>query len=141
MGKSKYPKQKPLTPAEQAYFLKLSFPGFRILSARNHLECVWTLRPTAISDTYMIEILYTVPSRPRVRVLKPDLRLAAGKTRLPHVFKENDLCLHIFDDWRPDLRISEFIVPWISLWLRFYEFWLLTGEWIGGGHEADGRAK
>jgi hypothetical protein len=135
MGHSKYPKQKPLTPAEQAYFLKRAFPGFRILSVRNHLRCVGALQPTATSDTYTVEILYEVPTRPRVRVLKPELRLAPGKNKLPHVFRENDLCLHISEDWRADLRISEFIVPWISFWLYFYEFWLLTGEWLGGGHE------
>jgi hypothetical protein len=33
------------------------------------------------------------------------------------------------------MRISEYIVPWISLWLFFYETWLITGEWLGGGHE------
>jgi hypothetical protein len=138
MGQSRYPKQKAITAAEQAYFLRLAFPRFRILSARNHLRCVGTLQPTAASDIYTIEIFYMVPRRPRVRVLDPELQLAAGKTKLPHVFEENDLCLYISGDWRPDLRISEFIVPWISFWLYFYEFWLLTGEWLGGGHEAGG---
>jgi hypothetical protein len=25
------------------------------------------------------------------------------------------------------------IVPWASEWLFFYEMWLITGEWDGGG--------
>jgi hypothetical protein len=141
MGQSKYPRQKPLTPAEQAYFLRFSFPGFRILSARSHLKCVGKLQPTATSDVYTIEILYTVQRRLRVRVLDPQLRLAAGKTKLPHVFEGNDLCLHLLGEWRPDLRISEFIVPWVSFWLCFYEFWRLTGDWLGGGHEPSAGTK
>jgi hypothetical protein len=61
--------------------------------------------------------------------------LAAGHAKLPHVFRENDLCLYLTGEWRPDLKISEYILPWISFWLFFYEVWLLTGEWLGGGHE------
>jgi hypothetical protein len=136
MGLSKHLRQKPLTPAEQAYFLRLQFPGFRILGVRNELRCVGTLQPTATSPVYKIELGYKPPSsRPRVRILEPQLRLAPGKAKLPHVFDGNLLCLHILGDWRPDQRISEFIIPWISFWLVFYEFWVLTGEWLGGGHE------
>jgi len=93
------------------------------------------LQPTLISDAYTVKIVYKVPVRPQVQVLKPGLRLAPGKTRLPHVFEGNKLCLHDVGDWRPDRRISEFVVPWTSLWLAFYEFWVLTGEWLGDGRE------
>ena len=41
-------------------------------------------------------------------------------------------------DWRPDQKISEFIIPWIAVWLYFYEVWHITGEWLGGGHEPEG---
>lgn len=135
MGRTRYFNQKPLTPAEQAYVLKLKYPGFRILTARNHLECVGTLQPTLISDAYTVKIIYNVPLRPRVQVLQPELRLAPGKTRLPHVFEGNELCLHDAEDWHPGRHISEYVVPWISLWLAFYEFWVLTGEWRGDGRE------
>jgi hypothetical protein len=141
MGRNKFFRQKLLTPAEQACSLKVKFPSFRILSMRNHLRCVGTLKPTPASDTYTVEIAYSVPKRPRVRVLRPELRLAAGRSKLPHVFEGNELCLHVAGDWRADQQIAEFIVPWISLWLAFYEFWVLTGEWLGGGHEPAPGAK
>jgi hypothetical protein len=86
-------------------------------------------------DTYTVEINYEVPKRPSVHVLHPELRLAEGKTALPHVFPGNALCLHLNCDWRPDQRISDFIIPWISVWLYFYEVWVVTREWLGGGHE------
>jgi len=141
MGRSRYVHQKPLTPTQQAYFLTKAFPQFRIKAARSELHCIGLLRPTATSDNYTIELEYRVPTRPRVRVLRPVLRLAPGWERLPHVFEGNDLCLHILGDWRPDLLISDFIMPWISIWLFFYEVWLATGEWFGGGHEPTGAKK
>jgi hypothetical protein len=141
MGKSSYVRQRPLTPAQQAYFLKLNFPEFRVLAARSALRCVGQLRPTPMSDEYTVELEYNVPSRPKVLVLRPELRLASGKSRLPHVFDGNELCLYSAGEWRPDLRISDFIVPWISLWLFFYEVWLATGEWLGGGHEPSATKK
>jgi hypothetical protein len=135
MAKGRYVREKPLTPVQQAYFLHLTFPGFKVVTARNQLRCVGSLQPSPTSDKYIIEIEYRVPTRPRVRVVRPQLKLAPGRTKLPHVFKENDLCLYLIGEWRPDLKISEYIIPWISLWLFFYEVWLVTGEWLGGGHE------
>jgi hypothetical protein len=135
MGKSNYVTQKRLTAAEQGYFLRFTFPAFCVATRRNILNAVGTLRPTALSDAYTIELRYDFPKRPRIQVLKPALQLAPGHTRLPHVYEENDLCLHVPGEWRPDLRIDQFIVPWISFWLYFYEIWLATGEWLGGGHE------
>ncbi len=135
MGKSKYVLQRPLTAVQQGYFLTLAFPGFKVRTAGNALHCVGVLQPSPTSERYTIEISYSVPSRPRVRVLRPRLRLAPGRIKLPHVFPENDLCLHVTGEWRPDQRISEFIVPWICFWLSFYETWLATGEWLGRGHE------
>ena len=31
------------------------------------------------------------------------------------------------DDW------SDTLIPWTSLWLYYYEIWIETGEWVGGG--------
>jgi hypothetical protein len=135
MAKNRYVPERPLTPALQAYFLRLVFPGFKIITARNKLKCMGPLQPSPTSDKYIVDLEYRVPDRPRVRVLKPQLRLAPGHTKLPHVFKDNDLCLYLTGQWRPDLKISEYIIPWISFWLFFYEVWLVTGEWLGAGHE------
>jgi hypothetical protein len=117
MGNSKFVKQRPLTPALQAYFLTLAFPQFQICGLRNILRAVGVLQPTPNSDQYTIEIEYRDCRRPKVSVLKPKLRIAQGKTKLPHVFSGDDLCLHFPGEWRPEMRISEYIVPWISLWL------------------------
>jgi hypothetical protein len=143
MGRIKrgFPRQRPLTPAQQGYFLTLAFPDFRVATARNQLRCTGVLQPSAMSDAYTVHLEYDVPDRPRVHVLQPELRLAKGRTKLPHVFPGNELCLHLSTDWRPDQKISEFVVPWISVWLYFYEVWLVTGEWLGGGHQPSAKEK
>ena len=135
MGRSSRFGQKALTPVQQGYFVTLSFPGFKMLRTRGWLHCVGVLQPTPTSDRYTIDIEYEAPTRPKVLVTHPALRLAQGKKRLPHVFDGSELCLYTSPEWRPDLKIAEFIMPWISLWLYFYEVWLITGEWLGGGHE------
>jgi hypothetical protein len=58
MGKSKFRGQRPLTPAEQAYFLTFAFPQFRVLTVRNLLRAVGTLQPTPTCDQYTIELEY-----------------------------------------------------------------------------------
>ncbi len=52
---------------------------------------------------------------------------------IPHVFSDGSLCLHIPGQWQSDMTIAEYIVPWIAEWLFYYEVWLATGEWLGGG--------
>lgn len=134
-------RERALTPAQQAYFLRLAFPGFRVSSARNKLRSVGLLQPSVISDTYTVELEYEVPNRPKVQILKPQLTLAPGRARLPHVFDGNELCLHLTGEWRPDRLISDYVIPWISFWLYFYEVWRTTGEWLGGGHEPNSTKK
>ena len=44
------------------------------------------LQPTPVSDRYKVKIEYSSGlGRPKVTVLEPELRLAPGKKRLPHV--------------------------------------------------------
>lgn len=133
MARDRFVRQKPLTLAEQSYFLKTAFPQFAVKVNRTELRCIGELHPGNLSDNYTVKIVYSIPLRPKVHVLSPELRLAKGCDRLPHVFDGNELCLYLAGEWRPDLRISDYIIPWIALWLRFYEVWLGTGSWEGGG--------
>ena len=42
--------------------------------------------------------------------------------------------------WSPDEYIAETIIPWTSDWLFFFEGWLATGEWEGGGRHPERRS-
>jgi hypothetical protein len=99
---------------------------------RNRL--VWTvaIQPTPLSITYRVRVEFAPPNRPRVTVIDPPLERHKAKA-LPHVFPGDELCLYLDEfDGRTDL-LSDKIVPWISDWLYYYELWVSTGEWYGGG--------
>jgi hypothetical protein len=53
------------------------------------------------------------------------------------MYSQKYLCLHFpkNKEWTPRMPIAKTIVPWISDWLFYYESWLVTGEWLGGGIE------
>ena len=101
----------------------------------------WEVKPSPLSMTYTIKLVYRLGSFPKVYVVSPKpLTLATGKTSLPHVYDtgEQQICLYYNDEdkekeWSPDKIIANTIVPWIAEWLYFYEIWLYTGEWTGGG--------
>lgn len=96
------------------------------------------LQPSHLSSRYEIKIVYVFGNNPDVYVVTPKpLTLAAGATRLPHVYKheKQHLCLYYRPDreWTPNKMIADIILPWISEWLLHYECWVITGEWRGGG--------
>ena len=31
------------------------------------------------------------------------------------------------------MLLAKTTVPWASRWLYYYELWLVTGKWLGGG--------
>lgn len=135
MERNKYLRQKPLTLAEQAYFLRTVFPAFSTSIKHGKLKCLGELRPTLTSDIYTVELLYRVPNRPKIKILAPPLRIAPTQKKLPHVFGGDELCLYLEGEWRPELPISDYMIGWVSEWLAFYEDWVVTGVWMGGGHE------
>lgn len=92
-----------------------------------------TLQPTPSSLSYSVTIVYEAGRRPASYV--KDLRLRPGAKRIPHTYEPDRPCLFYpaGREWRSDMKIATSIVPWLSLWLYFYEVWLATDEWEGGG--------
>jgi hypothetical protein len=70
-------------------------------------------------------------------VLTPHLPSLAEGRKIPHVFQQDPtrLCLYLprSGEWAPNMWISETFVPWSFLWLYYFEDWLFTSEWKGGG--------
>lgn len=69
--------------------------------------------------------------------MSPNLRDLAPGRALPHVYSQRPvrLCLHFpkYDEWTFDKSIAETLVPWTYLWLFYFENWLATDQWQGGG--------
>lgn len=104
-----------------------------------HGKLVWEFitKPSPISREYRIRIVYQSDHPPQVFVVEPDIKALAGERQLPHVYEQRPtrLCLYLpgSGEWSPVLKLSETIVPWAVLWLYYFEHWLATDEWLGGG--------
>lgn len=133
-------RSKRMTIPAQASCLKQSFPESTIRYSRTHNGLTWEgrLRPTAMSPSYLVRILYVLRERPNVTVIDPPLENRNGE-RIPHMFGQKRLCLfrYTHDEWDSSMRIDRTIIPWTCLWLFYYEIWLATGEWRGGGEHPE----
>jgi hypothetical protein len=79
--------------------------------------------------------VYDGVSRPAVTVVNPSLERRPDAPTLPHTYGDTELCLYFPGEWHPWMLIAYTTVPWCSEWLFYYELWLATGDWLGGGHE------
>jgi hypothetical protein len=71
----------------------------------------------------------------------PDLRALSAGRRIPHLYQQKPtrLCLYLprTFQWQPWMRIDQTIVPWTVLWLYYFEEWLDSDEWKGGGEHPE----
>lgn len=115
--------------------LRTKYPRSRATWKQGTVTWTGMVQPNPLCDIYTVKISWDGHRRrPVVHVLHPLLTIPKGKS-LPHVFPGDELCLHFPGEWSPDMLITDSIIPWTSEWLYFYELWLATGEWHGGGHD------
>jgi hypothetical protein len=84
-----------------------------------------------------MELDYQQGEYPEVTVIEPNLPTLAGGKDLPHVYEQDPTRLCLFlpwtDEWTPQRKLTETVLPWSLLWLYYFEVWLRSGEWMGGG--------
>lgn len=128
------------------------WPAFHIVDKTDR-SAIWEGVLDPVSRQYRVRLGYEVPLaiknfsilnvQPRVQILSPQLEghPEYNEGPIPHVYLNPTelslpyLCL--FDpfnaEWTPSDLLAETTVPWTSRYLYFYEGWLLTGKWSGGG--------
>lgn len=126
------------TPAQQFGLLKSKYGGNGKMT-HNGFEWLCDFTPTAISDTYTLKIVYQLRFYPKIYIVNPKpLKMAEGAIVLPHTYdtKRQRLCLFMpgYKEWTSAMSIADTIVHWAVLWMFFYETWVSTGKWMGGGH-------
>lgn len=142
--------------------MQRDWPQFQPTKGLAPQSVVWFGDIKGLERQFHVSIEYGLPLHgrtelyrrmPVVRVLRPSLVPnweAYEESPLPHVYFElpdirfSPLCL--FDpkarEWDPSMLISRTTVGWTVRWLAAYEFWEMTGRWIGGGrHEEIGAEK
>jgi hypothetical protein len=116
----------------QALTLRALLPTADITVRASTLTAFFELQPTTSSRRYRIQLHYQHGTTPDVTVVHPNLTLRDNAASLPHTYPDDKLCLHLPRQWRPSMLLA--VVPWTSEWLLYYEIWLATGTWHGGGH-------
>jgi len=120
---------------EQLAYLRVICPDFETEVRDGRLRSVGLLQPTEISRQYRVEFTQAGGRSPEVRVISPLLRRGRKDEDIPHMYDQVRLCLYLpsGEEWKPSDPIALTVVPWASLWLLYYEVWLATGDWQGGG--------
>ncbi len=108
----------------------------------NALEWNFSATPSPLGRDYLAQLFFTEGRPARVTITTPDLVALAEGRPLPHVYSEAPVRLCLFLpgtlEWQPWMRFDTTLVPWTTLWLYYFEDWLATGEWHGGGmHPGD----
>ncbi len=129
--------------AVQLAAMRAVWPDFDSQIKDRRLICRGELRPTPINGRYRVRIEYGQSGSPAAFVEDPTLRRRSPEERIPHVYAGPRPCLYLpgSGEWTPNNRIADTIVPWLALWLFYYELWHATGEWIGGGADPGGDGK
>ncbi len=119
---------------EQLAYMHVIWPDFACRAAGSRLVSRGSLKPLDISGQYTVRIEYRIGASPSTWV---DGLLAPGKEpcgrKIPHRYHDGSICLFSGAEWTADKAIAQTIVPWLLEWLAFYEGWLATREWQGGG--------
>ncbi|MGA3008509.1 MAG: hypothetical protein ABSE59_11530 [Opitutaceae bacterium] len=134
-------RQKSVSLAAQHFLLKSKWPnGYGIIGPSaegRRLRWYQSIRPHVLCGTYDVELRYVESHFPAVLVKSPDIQALAGDRVLPHTYENVDglpsLCLWSKKDWNPSRPVASTLIPWTAEWLWFFEHWLVSGEWLGGG--------
>jgi len=141
------------TIAEQVRAMAMQWPGFELVGREDDGTAEWHGVLAPDKREHLVRIRYRVPlvlenitlldAQPRVQVLKPVLERHPDYEEgpIPHVYVSKVtpalpyLCLFSPSgrEWGTEDLIADTTVFWAAEWLYFYEGWLVTKKWRGGG--------
>ncbi len=126
-----------LSPAQQYMHLRTN-PNCRGKGKLDGAGLLWEyrVRPTPLSREYIVRITMKRDGTPDVVVIQPDISELANGRPLPHVYSDpTRLCLTLpkAHEWTASMRIDQTFVPWAAIWLFYFEEWLVSDNWKGGG--------
>ncbi len=117
----------------------LNLPGAKLEYQGRELHFQCELSPGNYGRVYRCLFVVKPGDVPDVYVLNPDLYLLAKGRGIPHIYASKAagtrLCLWWpkAREWAPQLKLGDTYIPWTVEWLYYFELWLVSGEWTGGG--------
>jgi hypothetical protein len=103
----------------------------KLCNGNSELICVGSIKPTSVSISYDLKIIYRPPEAPQVFVISPAIEYSPEI----HMYKESkSLCLFYPTEMPWDIHhfhVSRTIFNWTAEWLVFYELYRITGIWEG----------
>jgi len=103
------------------------------------LRFTFSVAPNRFSRTYRCLLRIPTARYPELLVLDPDPHVLAGGRRVPHIYPHDGpgtkLCLWLPEthEWSAAMKLTDTYLPWAAEWLDYFEEWLVTNEWAGGG--------
>lgn len=119
-----------LSLRQQRRWVAKWFPAFSCIIKRGVLLVRGQAQPTALSENYDFKIEYRLGCHPISQIERPNLVCPAGQDFIPHLNPDGSLCLYYpaKKEWTPRHKLTHTIIPWISMWLFYYECWRFTGQ-------------
>ncbi len=135
-------RRPPLSAAQQFVNLRANpiCRGDGVLRS-GRLSWRYSATPSPVGRDYDVRLEFVQGARPETFVDEPDLQVLAGGRRIPHLYQQRPpkLCLYLPKtyEWQAWMRLDLTIVPWTALWLFYFEEWLASDDWKGGGMHPD----
>lgn len=137
---------------EQVDAMAVQWPGF-LVTERTDTSATWEGLLSPDKREHLVRVKYRVPmvledislrdAQPRVQVIEPKLErhFDYEEAPLPHCYRNAAepslpyLCLFSISgrEWDINDLIAETTIFWANEWIYFYEGWLITKRWRGGG--------
>lgn len=139
-SKKRYYKNSSVTLIQQKVALCSAYKGADCVIDKKNNQLFWSgkIKPTALSKEYTVFLSYRFNKSPKVWIIGDELE-KLDDTNFPHKFDINpknkmvQICLYRYSEFNSSKLIANTIIPWTVEWLYYYELWLATGEWLGGG--------
>lgn len=92
------------------------------------LTCRGKVQPDHCEE-YEYKIIFKLGQEPRFYILSPEI---APHPDI-HQYPDRSLCLFYPKDylWTDTQSIHKIFFPWFVEWILYYEYWKITGTWMG----------
>lgn len=145
MANKKFLEEKPISLFDQKISLKMAYKGSSCEIKGKALLWMGNIQPTPISRIYTVVLKFRMWETPQIWIMGDALK-NLDSPDFPHKYdididkKIVRVCLYRYREFNTYKLLSNTIIPWTIEWLYFYEIWLATGEWCGGGEHPNSGA-